>query len=149
MPFEINSGRDKTRVVSSSVSAITLDSKGNYSSGGIAQGTIVKLYTSGSARDVVAAGAGDYPDGVVVSSSKGNGPGLTCTVRDEGVVKVIAGGAISLGDLLKADASGHAVTKAADGATTEYLIGQALEAATGSGDLISVQMRIGTSHATS
>lgn len=149
MPFESNVGMDKTRIVSSTVTAISLDSKGNYSSGGIAQGTVVKLYASGSSRDVVAAGAGDYPDGVVTSHSKGNGPSLTCTVRDMGVAKVIAGGAISLGDLVKIDASGHVVTISADGATSDYILGQALEAATGTGDLISVQLRIGSQHVTS
>lgn len=149
MAWEVNLGTDKTRTVDSGVTAVTLSSSGDYSSGGIAQYSVVKLNASGKIGDVIVATTGDFPDGVIVTNSKNNGPNNTCAVRWQGTCKVLAGAAITLGDLVYVgDTSGRVKTVPADGATSVYILGQALEAATALGDVIMVALQIGSQHVT-
>lgn len=149
MAYEVNLGQDMTRTVDSGVTAVTLTASGDYSSGGIAQYSVVKLNASGKIGDVIVATTGDFPDGIIQTNSKGNGPGNTCAVRRAGISKVLAGAAITLGDLVYVgDTSGRVKTVPADGATSVYIVGQALEAATAAGDVIMVQLQIGSQHVT-
>lgn len=105
---------------------------------------IVKLDGSGDA--ILAAAAGEVVTGVLQ-----NKPKVTteeARVRVMGVSKVKAGAAISIGDLIATDALGLAktavlaTTDTTTSNTTEalvasHVIGQALQAASGSGEIIS------------
>ncbi len=145
MAWEVNLGLDKTRTVDAGVTAITLDSAGNYSSGGIPQYSVVQLNTAGSIGDVIVGAVGVFPEGVIQTNSKNNGPKNTCAVRYTGTSKVLASAAITIGQLVYvADSSGRVGPIPADGATSVYIVGQALQAATAVGDIIMVQLMIGS-----
>lgn len=140
MAFETHvQGGSLPCVVDSGVSAITYDSDGNYSSGGLRYGTLVKLNASGSAMDVIAASTNDQVLGVV-GDDPAAGPGEGVRIITDGVAKILAGAAVSLGDLVSSDSTARVVTAAAAAATSKYLVGVALEAATAAGDLIAVKL---------
>lgn len=90
---------------------------------------IVHVDTDG---DAVLAGAGEDCLGVVVEEAAVD---KFATVQIGGIVKVIAGAAVTAGAAVAANASGKAIT--ASGAGTKTL-GIALDAATGDGSVISV-----------
>lgn len=129
--------------VSSSVTAITLDSKGNYTSGGIQFGTAVKLDTTGKLGDVIIASTGNEPFGICITDPAA-GPSASCRVQTLGVTKCRAGAAISLGDkVYVTDASGRVGTAPAAGVSQSFIVGTALEPAAQAEDLISVRLLIG------
>lgn len=124
-----------------SVTAITLDANGNYSSGGIQFGLCVKGNASAKSLDVVIASTNDQILGIACEDPAA-APGEAVQVQYEGVAKVLAGAAVSLYDLVSCDSTGRVVTAAAPAVTSKYLVGKALEAATAAGDLISVQLGV-------
>ena len=128
---------------SSSVTAVSYDANGNYSSGGIPFGTCVKLDTSGKMGDVVAcSAAGDHAFGVACEDPAA-GPSEAVKVQRLGVAKCLAAAAVSLGDLVYvADTSGRGGTAPAPGVSDKWIVGTALEAATAAGDLISVSLSV-------
>jgi len=66
--------------------------------------------------------------------------GEAALVRFGGTTKLVAGGTISKGDYITTDGSGQAATPA--GASGEnHVIGVALESASGSGEIIEVQIQ--------
>lgn len=136
-------GSDLSGLVSPSVTAITLDSNGNYSSGGIPFGTCVKVDTTDTTNAVVpCSAAGDKVDGIAITDPAA-GPGASVLLQTMGVAKCLAGGAINYGDLVYCgDASGRVTTAPAPGVSQKYIVGKALEPATAAGDLISVQLGI-------
>lgn len=130
-------------IASASVTAITYDANGNYSSGGIQFGTCVKLDTTGKMLDVVAcSAAGDHAFGIALEDPAA-GPSEAVQVQRLGVAKVRAGGAIALGDLVYVtDTSGRVGTAPAPGVSQKYIVGVALEAAAQAEDLISVALAV-------
>jgi len=58
------------------------------------------------------------------------------TVADGGISKVVAGGAITVGDILTCNGSGRAATVASG----QVAFGRALEAATANGDVITARL---------
>ena len=130
---------------SSNVSALTLDANGNYSSGGIPQGVCVVTDASdGNAASVKIATTGDLIVGVA-DTAPAAGTGDSVAVVMLGIARIKAGGAVSYGDLVRVGSSAGTVTTVpADGATSTYIVGRALEAAAESGDFISVQLAIGS-----
>lgn len=146
MAFEVN-GIDMSYVASSNVTALTFS--GNppvYSSGGIVQFTVVTADISDGTNGAVTTATSNtvLPIGVAQ-----DGPAVTagqsCRVRVSGYTKAIAGGAITIGQLLKTNGSGQVVAASALGATNEYIIGQAETVATQTGDVITVRLNIGAS----
>lgn len=98
-------------------------------------GLFVKLSNaSGVARVVVAANAEDAI-GVVVEGGKAAGEPSTIAIG--GVTKVVAGGNITAGGLV----SSSAAAKAEAAATSDYILGYALESAVAN-DVISVLLAI-------
>lgn len=138
---EIVPGGSLPCIADSSVTAITRDADGNYSSGGIPFGSCVKGNASGKSLDVVLASTNDQILGIACEDPA-VGPGDAVEVQHLGVAKVLAGAAVSLFDLVSCDSTGRVVTAAAAAATSKYLVGKALEAATAAGDLISVQLGV-------
>ncbi len=147
MAFEVNTYSDIPGVASSNVSALTWT--GNppvYSSGGIPQYSVVTPDTAtGYTEDVILATSTTVVPLGISQDGPSVGPGGSVRIRTAGVSKAIAGGAISYGDLLMVNSSGQVVTATAAGATNFFTIGKALSAATASGDVISVQVMIGSS----
>lgn len=130
---------DEPCEASSNVSAVTYS--GNppvYSSGGIPQFyAVVDDTGTGNESDVKVAGAtaairGIAQDGPAV------GPGAAVRVRTLGISKMVAGGAITYGQLIQTDSSGRGVAAAAGTTTNLAVIGVARSAATQAGDLFSV-----------
>jgi len=78
------------------------------------------------------AGDGAHAEGVLQNDP--SAAGQAATVQISGVSKVVAGGAISVGDAVGSTAAG----KATVAATTDSILGTALEAATTDGDVIAV-----------
>lgn len=92
---------------------------------------IVKFAADG---DIDACGAGELPLGVLTDEvGESNTDTKYVDVQVGGVIKVIAGGAVTGGTLVMSDASGEAVT-ATDG---NYYLGQAVHTAA-DGELMSV-----------
>jgi hypothetical protein len=60
---------------------------------------------------------------------------------DGDVCSVIAGAAVTAGDLVKSDANGYAVTTAVTGTTVQWVSGIALEAATAAGQELRIQVK--------
>ena len=81
-------------------------------------------------------GAGDVPTGVFQNAPDTD---QAARVATAGVTQVIAGAAVSVGNLVGTNASGRAILKSSDG---DWIIGQALTAASANGEEISVQMNI-------
>jgi hypothetical protein len=78
------------------------------------------------------AGAGVYAEGVLQNDP--DAAGLAANVQISGITKVVAGGAVSVGDAVASNASG----KAATAGSGDTVLGTALEAATADGDIIAV-----------
>lgn len=95
---------------------------------------IAKVDTSGNLA--LAAAATDPIVGVIQNNDGGSG--AMATYRFLGTSKVIAGGSISIGDLVTSDSAGKAVATTTN---KDIVIGRALEAAD-SGDIIEVQLSI-------
>lgn len=151
MAFEALQGNDLPYRASSNVTSPTFT--GNppaYSSGGLPQYRVVTydLATGNQSDIILASSATVMPLGI--SQSGGpipgvgvSGPGQSVRVRTQGVSKVEAGAAITVGALLMTDSSGRVVTATAPAATNVFLIGQAESAATAAGDLVAVRLMIG------
>jgi len=144
MAFELY-GQDAPYVASSNVTTITwTGNPPTYASGGLQQYTIVVPDTgTGNQSDVkAAANANVMPIGVTQ-----DGPAIgsmqAVRVRVLGYSKVLAGGAITVGAQLSANATGQAVVAAAAGATNTYLLGIAESAAAQAGDLVTVRLTPG------
>jgi Uncharacterized conserved protein (DUF2190) len=67
--------------------------------------------------------------------------GLEAEVNTAGVSKVVAGAAVTMGDLIMSDGAGKAITYVAGGSNA--CLGQALEAAGGAGTIIAVVLKSG------
>ena len=141
--FQRIPGADVTGMVDSGVSAITYDSNGNYSSGGIQFGTVVKYKTSSGINTVQITTTNDRPYGVAISDPAA-GPNEAVLIQTLGQCKVLAGGAISQGDLVACTTNGEIATAAAAGVSDQSILGFALEAASQAGDLITVQLQVGS-----
>lgn len=90
-----------------------------------------------SGKLVLATTAGEKVVGVAVATtdvSVASGDDLTVQVKD--ICNVIAGAAISKGALVTTDANAKAATAAAE----NYIIGEALTAASAAGDVIQIQI---------
>jgi hypothetical protein len=150
MPFEVNSGLDLTFQAASTVSAISKDANGNYSSGGIPQYAAVKLDASGAVpNDVIVASTGDVPVGIA-QSGPATGPSQSMSVRTFGITKALAGAAIVVGvQVYVGDSSGRLKTVTAAGATGVVVVGQALTPATAAGDVFTVLLTPTTQAVTS
>lgn len=127
---------------SSNVTAITKDANGNYSSGGIPQGVCVVMDAADGSFDAITiATTGQFILGVA-DSYPATGPGDSCIVQTLGVARIKAHSAITMGDIVKVGASdGTIATVGADGATSQYVVGIALETAAEAGDFIAVQLQ--------
>jgi hypothetical protein len=84
---------------------------------------------------VAVAAATDIPLGVLLNAPKS---GQTAEVAVSGVVKLLAGAAISAGAIVGTNATGGAVALTAGTDTTKYILGQAVTAAGASKDIITV-----------
>lgn len=102
---------------------------------------LVKLNASGQ---IVLAEAGDKAIGVLVDNP---GSGETGTVAVAGITKVVAGAAVAAGAYLSSDANAQAITATdtnVDGSTTgTHIIGQALSAASGANEFVTVVLARG------
>lgn len=78
------------------------------------------------------AGDGAYAEGVLQNDP--SAAGRAASVQISGISKVVAGGAVSVGDAVASTAAGKATTAA----TGDIILGTALEAATADGDVIAV-----------
>jgi len=143
MPFEVNQGMDLTFQGASTVSAITRDANGNYSSGGIVQYSAVKLDASGGVvNDVIVAGIGDRCIGII-QNAPAVGPSQSATVRHDGITKCLAKGAVAVGDQVYVkSASGQVGTVPAETTTSVNTVGFALTAAAADGDVFTVLLNI-------
>lgn len=150
MPFEVNTGDDLTMQAAASVSAITKDANGNYSSGGIPQYAAVKLDASGAVpNDVVIATTGDIAFGIA-QSGPATGTSQSMSVRTLGISKALAGAAIVVGvQVYVGDSSGRLKTVTAAGATGVVVVGLALTPATAAGDVFTVLIQPTTQAVTS
>ncbi len=145
MAFESNEVLDIPGHASTNVSALTYT--GNppvYSSGGIPQYYVVIPDTVDGTNEAVtlAANANVIPLGIA-QDGPAVGPGQAVRIRALGVTKAIAGGAITFGQAVSANASGQVVAAAAAGATNTYIVGIALTPAAQAGDVISVLLTPG------
>ena len=145
MAFEEQNFNDEPYIGSTNVSALSWT--GNppvYSSGGIPQYSVVTQDTgTGNVGDVIVATSTTVMPVGISQDGPAIGPGNSVRVRTDGISKAIAGAAISVDASLMVNGSGQVVTATAAGATTFFLIGKALTAATAAGDIISVRLRIG------
>ena len=115
----------------------------------IAQFRFVSVDASGNSEDVI------YPTGATVlvvgvcqetggppvaggTIAAVNTPGQEISCRVQGITKAEAGAAVSINTAISTDSSGRAVTATAAAATSTYVHGIALEAATAAGDIITV-----------
>ena len=81
---------------------------------------------------VAVCGDGAKADGVIYNNPAAAGRATTLAIG--GRVKVMAGGAVTVGDDLSSDASGRAVPVVSG----DFTLGTALEAASAAGDIISM-----------
>lgn len=127
---------------SSNVTAITNDANGNYSSGGLPQGVCVMQDVSdGNFLSVTWATTGKMILGVA-DTAPAAGTGQSVAVQTHGIARIKAHGSITIGDLVYVGATdGTISTVPADGATSTYIVGTALEGATEAGDFISVLLQ--------
>jgi hypothetical protein len=79
----------------------------------------------------------DVPIGVLQNDPES---GETASVAVDGITKVVADEAISVGALIGVTAAGKAVDLTAGTDTTAYIIGQAITAATADGDVITITL---------
>lgn len=94
------------------------------------------LVLDGTTGRVNLAGAGGDAYGVLQNKPKG--VGHAATVARSGISKVVAGEAIARGDAIASDATGRAVVAG----TGEATCGRAVLAATGAGQIISVDLEL-------
>lgn len=131
---------------SSNVSALTLDSNGNYSSGGIPQGVCVILDTADGTTNAVTLPGGTGVQIVGISDTApaaGTGQAVKVVTGNGSIVRLKAHAAITQGaSLMVAATDGTVGAASAIGTTSIYTIGQALEAAAEAGDFISVLLQI-------
>jgi len=142
-------GDVRSYITSSNVSAITwgvTNGMISYTSGGIAAGTFVMLDTSSALySDVCQATSGTLAIGVALDEPA-VGPGVGIQVQISGRARCKAASAISVGDrVMVGDSTGRVATASAAGATSLFLVGQALTAATIINDFVEVQLQIGIS----
>lgn len=104
------------------------------------EGYFVKLVT-GTLK--VCDGATDAPAGVL---QEGVASGLQAEIVMFGTAKLVAGGAIAIGDQVGTDASGKGDKKIAGTDTTNYVCARALETAASDGDIIAVAVNCITPH---
>lgn len=146
MAFEIP-GIDLPFRASANVTVLTYT--GNppvYSSGGIPQFSVVTPDTvSALNEDVIIATSTTVMPLGVAQDGPATGPGQSIRIRATGVSKCVAGAAVNYGDLLMVNASGQVITATVAGATSFFTIGKALESATAAGDIVPVQLLIGSS----
>lgn len=134
-------------IASSNVSSITWT--GNppvYSSGGIPDAVVVTLDASDAIGDlaVKVAGTTDIPLGVAYLDRPAVTAGQPIAVQYVGVARLKAHAAISVGDQVVVGAADGTISTATTGAaTSQALVGRALQAAAEAGDYISVQLTIG------
>lgn len=83
-------------------------------------------------------GADDRVLGVITNDPES---GEAAAIQVAGVVRITAGAAFAVGDLLKADAAGKAIEAALGAGTKEEIAGMALEAATADGDIVEMLVR--------
>ncbi len=127
--------------VSTSVTTITLDSAGNYSSGGIPFGAAVKEDTTGSAKDVVIQGTTGGDIFGIAQSDPAAGPDEAILIETVGIVKALAGGVIAYGDqVYVGDAQGRLIKVPGSPAAGSYAVGYAETPAAAAGDLFSVRL---------
>lgn len=102
---------------------------------------LVKLNASGQ---IVLAEAGDKAIGVLVDNP---GSGETGTVAVAGITKVVAGAAVAAGAYLSSDANAQAITatdtNVGESTTGTHIIGQALSAASGANEFVTVVLARG------
>jgi hypothetical protein len=134
---------------SANVTTLTLDSNGNYSSGGIPQGVCVMVdVPDGTTGAVTWATTGLLPLGVA-NTAPAAAKGQAVQVVTQGTMRIKAHSAITVGDIVYVGATdGTIATVTADGATSVYIVGVALESAAEAGDFIAVQLQIGSQHVT-
>ena len=109
------------------VESVTLEAGSDLSAG---QFHFVLLASDGQV-DLVASAGGDA-DGVLYNDPAA--AGRAATVAISGIVKVVAGAAVAVGDKVQSDASGRAITAASG----DHVLGKAVSAAGAAGDVISV-----------
>lgn len=97
---------------------------------------IMQMDSSGDCE--IGEGATDLLIGVLQNTPES---GQAANVRFAGTSKVLAAGAISIGDWVTTDSAGKAVATTTD---KNVVIGKALEAATNAGDIIEIEMSIFT-----
>lgn len=112
--------------VEEGVRSITLPASGDLSSSQYFFGAV---NTSGQ---VAACGDGAKADGVIYNDPAAAGRATQLAIA--GRVKVVAGGAVTVGDDISSDSSGRAVPVVSG----DFTLGTALEAATAAGDVISI-----------
>lgn len=81
--------------------------------------------------------AGDVPYGVLQNKPTS---GQAAAVMLDGTTKLVAGGAISVGDAVGTKSDGRGVTKTAN---NDHMIGRAKTASAADGDVIEVMLHIG------
>src|SRR5262245_52473125 len=134
----VNRVFERTYRVKSDVTAITYDADGNYSSGGIPAGTAVKLDATEAPETVTIAAQGNLIVGISTTSPAA-GPGQPVSVLFLGIARCKAGAATTAADKLYVlDSSGRVGTAPALGQTSQYIVGQGLQAATQADDFIEV-----------
>jgi len=101
--------------------------------GDLAQFRFVSLDANGQ---VAQTGAGAQADGVVLNNPDAQGEAATIATYNGGQSKVEAGGALSAGDPVASDANGKAVAAT----TGDVINGTAVQAASGDGSVIGVQL---------
>lgn len=103
-----------------------------------AQYKLVELATGSNNTVEIVDGVNDMPIGIVTNNPAS---GEAATIIHAGITQAIAGGAITAGDLLKPTAAGKVQT-ATQAATDSYaVVGRALQAATGDGEIITVALQ--------
>ncbi len=134
---------------SANVSALTFDANGNYLSGGIQQGVcVIPDIPDANPLSVTIAGVGALILGVS-DTQPAAGTGQSLDVVQTGIMRIQAAAAVTIGAIVYvSNASGQVGAVPADGATSVYIVGTALEAAAQQGDLISVLLNIGSQHVT-
>lgn len=151
MAFEVQGATtNRPYITSSNVTGVTYsaDAFGNltYASGGIRQYAVVQLDTAtGNTLDIKVAStaAGLLPIGVL-QDYPALGPGAPANVQVNGISKVRASGAVSVGDLVYvSDTAGRVGTAPAAGVSQSYIVGRALTAATQTDDILSVELLLG------
>ena len=121
------------------ISDVTFEAAADLSS---KQFYFVKLTAANTIN--VCSGATDVPCGIL--QNKPSAAGRPAVVRMFGLSKVSADGAISAGALVGTSADGQADAKTAGTDTTNYVVGVALEAASGAGEIIKVSLNCMNPH---